>query len=264
MKKEGRILKDKAVASLLLSVEHFNSLRQRGRLEAVLIFMDHSFEMLLKAGLLVRGGRIREARQKDTIGFDACVRRALSTDKVRFISPDQALVLQTINGPRDAAQHHLLHLSEGQLYVHAQSGVTLFRDILSDVFKEDLATYLPDRALPLSTVAPTDTLTLFTTELDEVRALLVPSKRRRTEAEARLRGLGIVDSALQGERYQPGAADLRKLGKQIIDGKTLDEVFPGIAAVDFTTEGVGPKLSLRITKKEGIPVHLVQEGTPGA
>ncbi|MGO9103844.1 MAG: hypothetical protein ACLP9Y_32110 [Mycobacterium sp.] len=29
---------------------------------------------------------------------------------------------------RDAAQHHLLELSEGQLYVHAQSGITLFRD----------------------------------------------------------------------------------------------------------------------------------------
>jgi hypothetical protein len=47
-------------------------------------------------------------------------------------------------------------------------------------------------------------------------------------------------------------------------GKTFDEIFPGIAAVNFTSEGSGPKLSLRISKKEGIPVHLVHEGTPGA
>jgi len=32
--------------------------------------------------------------------------------------------LQTINGCRDTAQHHLLDISEQQLYIHAQSGVT--------------------------------------------------------------------------------------------------------------------------------------------
>jgi hypothetical protein len=264
MKKEAKLFKEKAVNSLLLSIEHFNSLVQRGRLEAVLILMDHAFEMLLKGSILARGGKIREPRQKNTIGFDACVRRGLSTDGVKFLTPDQALVLQTINGLRDAAQHHLLHLPEGQLYIHAQSGVTLFRDLLLTVYGEHLSTYLPDRALPLSTIAPKDPITLFVEEIDEVRALLSPGRRRRTEAEARLRGLAIVDSALQGERYQPGTGDLRRLGAEVLSGKGLADVFPGIAAITFTTDGEGPRLNLRITKKEGVPIVLVQEGTPGA
>jgi hypothetical protein len=264
MKKEGRMLKDKGVASLILSIDHFNRLWDTGRLEAVLILLDHSFEMLLKGAILFRDGKIREPRERNTIGFDACVRRALSTEGVKFLIVDQALVLQTINGLRDAAQHHLLHLSEGQLYIHAQSGVTLFRDILKDVFSENLSDYLPDRALPISTVAPLEPIMLFANELDEVRKLLAPGRRRRTEAEARLRGLAIVDSALQGERSQPGTSDLRKLSNAVVAGKQFHDVFPGIAAVDFMTEGNAPKVSLRIAKKEGMPVHLVQEGTPDA
>ena len=150
MRKEARLLKAKAVSSLLLSIDHFNRVSEVGRSEAVLIFLDHSFEMLLKAGILTKGGKIREPRQANTIGFDKCVRKALS--ETPFLSDEQALVLQSINGLRDAAQHHLLSLSEGQLYFHAQSGVTLFRDVLKEVFAEDLADSLPTRVLlsPLS------------------------------------------------------------------------------------------------------------------
>jgi hypothetical protein len=38
-------------------------------------------------------------------------------------------------------------------------------------------------------------------------------------------------------------------------------LFPGIAAVTFTSEGSGPNVNLRIVKKAGIPVTLVPEGT---
>lgn len=264
MTKEARLLKAKAVASLLLCIDHFNRVSDNGRVEAVLMFLDHGFEMLLKASILQKGGKIRERRQKNTIGFDACVRRALSDGNVQFLKADQALVLQTINGLRNAAQHHLLDLSEGHLYLQAQSGVTLFRDILRDVFDEELTSFLPDRALPVSTIAPVDPLSLFTMEMEEVAKLLAPKKRKRTEAEARLRGLAIVDGSLRGEKVQPGEADLRRIGKQVAAGKPLEEVFPGIASVVFTTEGAGPKLSLRIAKKGDIPIVLVPEGTPGA
>lgn len=85
MRKEVKLLKEKATNSLLLSIEHFNRPWDRGRSEAVLILLDHSFEMLLKASILHRGGRIREPREKNTIGFDACIRRALSNPTVRFL-----------------------------------------------------------------------------------------------------------------------------------------------------------------------------------
>lgn len=263
MKREAKFLKEKALTSLLLSIDHFNGVSNLGRSEAVLIFLDHSFEMLLKAAILKNDGRIREPREKNTIGFDKCVRKALS-DETRFISDDQALVLQSINGLRDAAQHHLVELSEAQLYFHAQSGVTLFRDILKDVFNEEMASVLPTRVLPVSTVVLNDPLEMFSSEVDTVRELLAPGRRKQAEAIAKLRGIAIVDGALLGHLLQPGEPELKRLGKRLIEGETLSQVFPGIGSINFSTEGSGPQLSLRISKKEGVPVVVVPEGTPGA
>jgi hypothetical protein len=262
VKKEAKLLRDKSIASILLAIDHFNAVSAVGRHEAVLIFLDHSFEMLLKAAILARGGKIRELRQANTIGFDKCVRKALSERP--FLTDEQALVLQAINGLRDAAQHHLVDLSEGQLYFHAQSGVTLFRDVLKDAFGEDLADSLPSRVLPLSTIVPSEPLEMFASELDSVKQLLAPGRRHRAEAEAKLRGLAIVDGALQGQFVQPSEYELRKLGSRLTDGQNFDQLFPGIAAVTFQTDGSGPSLSLRIAKKEGVPVTVVPEGTPGA
>jgi len=264
MKREARLLLDKAIDSLILSVEHFNRADDRGRVSSVLILLDHGFEMLLKASILHRGGRIREPRARETIGFDACVRRSLSDADIKFLIAEQALTLQTINGLRDAAQHHLIDVSEQQLYLHAQSGVTLFRDILKSVFGEDLATYLPARVLPISTVAPVDFTTLFETEAKEIRKLLQPGKRRKTDAYARLRPLAILDATIRGEKLQPGHGELRACAKKLKQGRSWNDVFVGAASVQFTSNGSGPSITLRLTKKEGIPVQLVPEGTPGA
>ncbi|MDW7979609.1 MAG: hypothetical protein RMH97_03475 [Verrucomicrobiales bacterium] len=133
MKREAKLLLEKATDSLVLAIELFNRPYDRGRVSATLILLDHAFEMLMKAAILHRGGRIREKRAKETIGFDTCVRRSLSDGKIKYLTAEQALVLQTINGLRDAAQHHLLDISEGQLYIHVQSGVTLFRDLLKSI-----------------------------------------------------------------------------------------------------------------------------------
>ena len=246
----------------ILVFYHFNRVSDLGRFDAVLIFLDHAFEMLLKASILKQGGRIREPRQKETIGFDKCVRKALS--ETVFLTEEQALVLQAINGLRDAAQHHLVNLSENQLYFHAQSGVTLFRDILRDVFEQDLGGILPARVLPVSTVVLKDPLAMFSAEADAVRELLAPGKRKRAEAEARLRGIAIVDGALQGSFVQPSASELTRLGRRLAKGEEFIDVFPGIGAINFSTEGEGPLMRLRITKKEGVPITIVPEGTPGS
>jgi len=264
MKREAKLLLEKACDSPVLSIELFNRPNDRGRVSSTLIQLDHAFEMLLKAALLHRGGRIREKRAKETIGFDACVRRALSDGKHKFLTEEQALVLQTINGLRDAAQHHLLDISEGQLYVHIQSGVTLFRDLLKKVFNEDLVTHLPMRVLPVSTSPPTTLATLFESEVEEIKKLLRPGKRRQIEVMARLRPLAILDSTIQGEKGQPSDADLRRMSKDLLAGKTWVDAFKGASAVEITADGAGPSLSLRLSKKEGIPIQLVAEGTPGA
>ena len=262
MKKEARLLKHKSLSSLVLSIDHFNRPWDFGRTDAVLMLLDHSFEMLLKAAILHRGGRIRDPGEKNTIGFDACVRRALSTPKVQFLTEEQALTLQAINGLRDAAQHHLVDISEGHLYLQAQARITLYRDLLKSVFDDELRELLPDRVLPIATIAPLDPIALFTEEIEEVARLLKPGKRRRAEATARLRALSIVDGAMQGEKLQPSEGTLQKLSKQIGSGTTkLEILFPGIAAIAFATDGTGPTVNLRIIKKEGVPVTLVPEGT---
>jgi hypothetical protein len=264
MKRESRLLFKKAVDSLVLSIEHYNRPWDRGRVDAVLILLDHSFEMLLKAAILHRGGTIRKPREKQTIGFDECLRKALSSVDVQFLKQEQILQLQALNTLRDAAQHHLVDLSEQHLYVHAQAGLTLFKDIVRTVFDQELAVHLPPRVLPLSTRPPTDLATLFEHEVNEVQRLLKPGKRRRVEAAAKLRALAIVDGAMRGDRLQPTDGELRKLGESIRKGMQWQEVFPSVAAIELTATGTGPALELRICKKEGIPIQLVPEGTPGA
>jgi hypothetical protein len=156
--------------------------------------------------------------------------------------------LQAINGLRDAAQHHLVDISERHLHLQAQSGVTLYRDLLRTVFHEDLRAVLPDRVLPIATAAPLDPISSFTEEISEVAKLLGPKKWRGTGATAGPRALAIVDGAMQGERLQPSDSDLQKLGTRIAEAATdVDHLFPGISAVTFTTNEQGPTINLRIT-----------------
>ncbi|MCW5829980.1 MAG: hypothetical protein KIT79_11775 [Deltaproteobacteria bacterium] len=264
MKREAKLLLEKACDSLLLSIELFNRPHDRGRVSSTLIQIDHAFEMLLKAAIVYRGGRIREKRAKETIGFDACVRRGLSDGRIKFLTDEQALTLQTINGLRDAAQHHLLEISEGQLYLHEQSGVTLFRDLLKNVFDQNLTDYLPNRVLPISTTPPTTLASMFDTEAKEIQKLLGPKRRRQIEAEARLRPLVILDATIRGQKGQPSSSELRHIGEELLRGKSWAELFPGVAAVEIRSDATGPAISLRLSKKEGIPIQLVPEGTPDA
>jgi hypothetical protein len=259
VKREAKLLLGKAVDSLVLGIELFNRPSDRGRVEAVLIHLDHAFEMLLKSAILHKEGRIRERGEPTTIGFDHCVRVGLSEGRVRFLGDDDAVVLRAVNTLRDAAQHHLVSLSEQQLYLHAQASLTLFRSIMRDVLGQNLAVELPERVLPLSTTPPVDLATLFDTELDEVKKLLEPGKRHRLEAMAKLRSLAIVNGAIEGKTTQPTVADLHKLGSFLLKGKSLHDLFPGIATVNLTASGSGIGIELRITKNQGIPVQLVRE-----
>lgn len=264
MRKEARLLLNRAVDSLVLAVEHFNRPWDRGRPESVLIQLDRSFEMLLKGAIRHRGGRIRERRAKQTYGFDHCVRKCLSDEQVKCLSREQALTLQMINGLRDAAQHYILEISEEELYLHTQAGVTLFADLLKTVFGENLGKYLPQRVLPVSTNPPRDLLAMVRDEAKEIVKLLKPGGRRRMDARAKLRPLAIMEASVSGEHSQPGDNDLNRMLKRLEAGHSLEEVFPGLTSLRLDTGGSGLTFSLRITKAEGIPIQLVKEGEPGA
>jgi hypothetical protein len=125
MKREARVLHLKSLDSLVLAIEYFNRPTDRGRAEAVLILLDRAFELLLKAAILHKGGKIREPRAKETIGLDECVRKCVTEAQSKCLTDEQALTVQVINSLRDAAQHYILELSEQQLYMYAQAGITL-------------------------------------------------------------------------------------------------------------------------------------------
>lgn len=264
MRKEAKHLYQKAIDSLTLSIELFNRPNDCGRIHGVLIFMDHSFEMLLKASILHKGGKIKEKGAKETIGFGACVRKGFSDNTIKFLSDTDVLTLQTINGLRDAAQHYTLEMSEQYLYFQAQAGLTLFRDIAKKVFNIDLKTQLPVRVLPLSTTPPMDIQAFFSTEVQEIKKLLAPKSRKKLEATEKLRALAIIENAIQGNESQPSDTELKALAKRLSKATNWGQLFPSVSTLSFTQNGYGPSLDLRITKSEGVPVTVVPEGTPGA
>lgn len=264
MRKEAKHLYQKAIDSLTLSIELFNRPNDCGRIHGVLIFMDHSFEMLLKASIIHKGGKIKEKGAKETIGFGACVRKGFSDNTIKFLSDTDVLTLQTINGLRDAAQHYTLEMSEQYLYFQAQAGLTLFRDIAKKVFNIDLKTQLPVRVLPLSTTPPMDIQAFFSTEVQEIKKLLAPKSRKKLEATEKLRALAIMENAIQGNESQPSDAELKVLSKQLAKSTNWGQLFPSVSTLTFTQNGYGPSLDLRITKSEGVPITVVPEGTPGA
>lgn len=247
--------------SLVLSIELFNRPWDRGRLEAFLILFDHSFELLLKSAIAHKGGKISKKGKNETIGFDQCIKSAIG---YKIITEEQALTLQTINGLRDAAQHYFLELSEHHLYLHAQSGFTLYSDVLKNVFQKEIMNELPKRVLPISITPPLDIETLFTNEIEEIEKLLLPKTRHRTEAIIKLRALAIVDGAIRGETLQPSQERLSNLIDQIKENKGWEELFPGVASINLIPYESNHNVSLRITKKDGLAVYIVPEGTPGA
>ena len=249
---------------MTLSIELFNRPSDVGRTDTVLILFDHAAEMLLKASILQKGAKIRDAGMANSIGFQKCVDRARSHPLCGFLSPDEAKVFNGINALRDAAQHYFLDVSEEQLYFHVQSGITLVRDILERVFAIDLASSLPRRVLPLSTVALSSIELLYDEKIEEVRKLLSPGKRRRQEALAALRPLVILERAIRGEDRQPSENELKKIANQIRRSEDWRTTFPGVNLVDFVADGSGPTMALRFSKKDGIPIVIVLPGSDGA
>lgn len=263
MKREVRLLLERAVDGLILAIEHFNRPFDRGRNESTLILLNHSFEMFLKAAILHRGGRIKKRREGQTIGFDKCVNTSLLEPKVKFLSPEQATTLRIVNGMRDAAEHHLVELSENELYAYVQSGVTLFGDALHEVFGRSLTDFLPTRVLPVSTSPPKNLHFVIDEKFDLVKELLRPGRRSRLRVRATLRSLALVDYAVRENPNQPTDLELDEIAKSAAAGRPWQEIFPGVASINFETEGTGLTVKLRITKLEGFPVRLVHEGEEG-
>lgn len=101
-------------------------------------------------------------------------------------------------------------------------------------------------------------------DFEAIKALVRPKTRRQIEAKAKLKALAIVESSLEGIRSQPSELEVDQLVKKVRAGTKWQDLFPGVASLQLSTEGTGIAVQIRIAKKEGEKVQVVPEGTPGA
>lgn len=260
LKKNVAPLLERAIESLTLSIELFNRPAETARRHGVLILLQHAFEMLLKSSILQRTGSIHDREQRYTFGFDKCL--TVATHELGILKPDERATLSILDAQRDQAAHYYVEVSEDVLYVHAQSAVTLFDEVLKRAFSKSLADMLPSRVLPVSTRPPRDLTLLLTSELLEVDRLLEAGTRQGAHAAARLRtvlafAVGSRDGAERVPESDIEAAIAKRRKKQ-----EWDVILPEIAQLKLSTDGSGIPISMRISKDAQIAVRVAKPGEP--
>ena len=258
MRRDARLLKSKALASLRRCARAFNDFDDDGRVSTVLLHLQHAFEMLLKAALVEKNVRVFDKRRGRSIGFEKCV--SIAGERLR-LDADQCGLLRTLDALRDDEQHFLGELSEGLLYLHVRAGVTLFADILDHEFGEKLADQLPSRVLPISTDPPADVDVLLDEQYSQIRKLLEPGRRRRAEARAQIRALLAMEAHV-AEDVLVTEKDVNRVERAIKQGKRRATVFPRLRSVGTSVEGSGVTITVRFAKKEGVPVKFVTADDP--
>jgi hypothetical protein len=260
-KRIPRILKAKAISSLRRATAAYNGVDDDGRQTAVLLHLQHACEMLLKAALRERGVVLfdrSEGRVGRSIGFEKCVR--LARQHVG-LTPEELGTLRAVDSMRDDEQHWIATVNEGILYLHARACVTLFNEILLDIFDERLADHLPERVLPISTRPPADLDVLIGEQFEQARQRLLPGQRRRAEARALLRGLLALEGHVSEEAVV-NEHDVNRVERGVKDGKSLDQIFPRLSTLGTAIDGEGPTLTVHFTKREGVPVTYVAADDP--
>lgn len=263
LRQEARVLKGKAVSSLIATTEAFNSPHDEGRTTKVLLHLQHAFEMLLKAALVQSGVSVFDAAMGRSLGFEACIRKAAEHPTIKLSEAD-AGALRAIDAMRDDEQHWFNQVSEQLLYIHARAGVTLFDDLLQRVFKEALASYLPSRVLPVSVDPPRDLVLLLDEEYAQITALLQPGRRARHEARARIRTLLAMEAHTVPDT-RVSSKDVDRVETGIRSGEARSMVFPKLDELATAVDGDGVLVTVRFVKSQAAPpVRFVSDETAPA
>jgi hypothetical protein len=252
MRRKTKAFMDRAIASLVLAIELFNRPSDSGRVEAVIILLDHAFEMLSKAIVLEKTGRIREKRALYNFGFEKCLN--ICESQLRVIDKDSSLILRNLNGFRDDAQHNIMLISERLLFAHAQSAVAIFSSLLAEVFNAKLVEYLPSRVLPISTLPPVEMQIVVSEDVDIAKSLVSASKRGRLEAEARMRPYVVMEKNLRDLHGKEGSVASAERLVKLVHKHDWHDLLPMVAGLVQTTPD-GIPISLRISP-EGFPVRI--------
>jgi hypothetical protein len=258
VKREAQVLHDKAISSITVATTAFNSPSDIGRVTQVLLSLQHSFEMLLKAALVQHRVKVFDKRTGRSNGFATCLGQAQGHAVIK-ISGDDAGTLRAIDAMRDDEQHWFNEVSEQLLYRYARAAITIFDELLDRVFGERLATYLPNRVLPISTDAPKDLTLLLDDEYSQIVELLKPRRRMREHARARIRTL-LAMEAHQEPDTRVSDKDVARVEKGILAGKKRAEVFPKLEGLGTEVNGTGVNITVHFSKKgEGAAVHFVSD-----
>ncbi|MEU8999277.1 hypothetical protein AB0C95_31385 [Streptomyces caniferus] len=239
----------------------FNAVDEEGRTSSVLLSLQHSFEMLLKAALVHNNVPVFDKSLGRSIGFEKCLQLARQEPGVK-ITDAEAGTLRAIDALCDDEQHSFNSVSEPILFVHARAGVTLFDDLLNRVFGERLADILPLRVLPISTDPPMGLDILIDQEFTQIQQLLQPGRRARNEARARIRTLLAIEGHASVESLV-SEKDMDRVENGITEGKSRGAVFPALEQIFTEFSGEGPTLIVRFDKK-GPPVKFAGEGSDAA
>jgi hypothetical protein len=256
--RDARTLRQKALASLRTALAAFNSFEEEGRITTVLLHLQHSAEMLIKGALVQKKVPVFDKSKQTSLGFDKCLNLAAANCGLQ---PDEAGIFRAVDAMRDAAQHWFVEVAEDILYLHARAFVTAFDTVLKRSLDSDLASYLPTRVLPVSTMPAGDFDFLIDREYKLVADLLAPGRRAQDEARARIRTMLAMEGHV-AEDVQISEKDIDRVIKAIKGGKVVADVFPRLIALQATTTGVGPAVNIRISKKEGLAVRLVAADDP--
>lgn len=259
LKKNVTPLLERATESLTLSIELFNRPAEIGRSHGVLILLQHSFEMLLKAMILQSTGSIHTKGEKYTYSFDRCL--SVASEQLKLLTTDEKATLSILDAQRDQAAHYYIDISEDVLYVHAQSGVTLFDTLLQKSFSKHLADFLPSRVLPVSTRPPRDLSVLLNNELAEVDRLLATGRRQGAQAAAKLRTiLAFASGAMQeeGSRVSESKIDVAIANRR--KRQDWKVILPEIAQLTLSTDGSGIPISMKIANDATLAFRIAKVG----
>ena len=258
IRKKSKLLLLRSIDSLRISIELFNRPFDLGRTEGVLLMLHHAFEMLVKAIIYQKTGKIREKGEHYNYTFRTCVYKL--KDPLHAINDNQIMTLNTLDELRDCAMHDTIILSEDALYLHAQSAVTLFDDLISTEFDYKLNDFFPERVLPISTHPPSSIIAFLDKEFSYIYELISPGKRSKTEAISRLRPLIVMENNLSDSHTSTADYEVSKIVHKLGQGISWKELFPGVANLVMDSSGGGMTYSVRLTKGEGLPVRQLREG----
>ncbi len=256
--RDARTLKNKSISSLRTGMQAFNSFDDDGRITTVLLHLQHSCEMLLKAVLVENKDKVFDKVTGRSITFEKSVRLCMAN---HGLTAEEAGVMRAIDSLRDAAQHWLVVVAEDLLYLNTRALITAFDGYLQRALEDSLINHIPARVLPVSTMPPGDFEFLVDREYRLVAELLEPGRRQRNEARARIRSL-LAMEAIAVDEVGVSERDIDRIEKAVRAGQQIQEVFPRLSTVGSSTNGEGVNLVVHITKKEGAPVRYIGGDDP--